>query len=135
MIGPKAQRIAKELWRVLEVYLFFVVSVLGCTGLGKIPSSLNAKSKDRSSDPKLEQRLSFKAAPGVVVPPYQLVWLNCFGASKPALVQKQFHGADNSPLLSSVEYFRSNPQLSMPVLSSPEGMTIGLQQVQRPLLI
>ncbi|NTV46734.1 MAG: hypothetical protein HGB11_09530 [Chlorobiales bacterium] len=135
MIGPKAQRIAREFWRILEVYLFFVVSILGCTGFSKVPSSFNAKSKDRSSDRKLEQRLSFKAAPGEIVSPYQLVWLTNFNSGKVDLVQKQFRGTFNSPLILPLEYYRSNPLLSVPALSSPEGMAIGLQQVQTPLLI
>lgn len=139
MTGPKAQRIAREFWRILEVYLFFVVSVLGCTGLGKAPFSFSSKSKDRSSNQKLERRLSLKAVPGEVVPPHymkdQLVWLIDFGAGKSHVSQKQFGNIFCSPLLVPLEYYHSNPQLSTPLLSSTEGVCISLNQVRSPLLI
>ncbi|NTW49125.1 MAG: hypothetical protein HGB19_05210 [Chlorobiales bacterium] len=139
MTGPKAQRIVREFWRILEVYLFFVVSVLGCTGLGKAPFSLSTKSKDRSSDPKLERRLSLKVASGEVVPPDymkdQLVWLKDFGVGKIDISHKQFGDTFNSPLLSPREFYHSNPLLSIPLLSSPEGVAINLNQVRSPLLI
>ncbi|NTW50804.1 MAG: hypothetical protein HGB19_13950, partial [Chlorobiales bacterium] len=69
MRGPKIHRFVREFWRILEVYLFFIVSVLGCTGLGKAPFQYSSKSKDRNSNQKLEQRLPLQSRAGLIAPP------------------------------------------------------------------
>jgi len=63
------QRAIRELWRLLEVYLFFVVSVLGCTGLGKVPSSSSSRGKDKSCERKIERRLPLQIKHSLIAPP------------------------------------------------------------------
>ncbi|ACF13749.1 hypothetical protein Ctha_1286 [Chloroherpeton thalassium ATCC 35110] len=85
------QRVTRELWRLLEVYLFFVVSVLGCTGLGKAPSSLSSKSKERNCDRKIEKNLPLHSKTTLIAPP------------KFVLIGSPFQAVDALPRMSCVQ--------------------------------
>jgi len=68
MTGSTLQQLAKGIWRILEVYLFFIVSVLGFTGLGKAPFSVNNK-KDKPNTGQVVRHLSDAVFTPLVFPP------------------------------------------------------------------
>lgn len=104
MVSPKAHRFVREFWRILEVYLFFIVSVLGCTGLGNAPFQYSSKSKDRTSNQKLEKRLPLETRAGLIVPPEYIInighWHVAEGRAHVAS-QKDASGDDDSSIADS----------------------------------
>ncbi|ACF13754.1 hypothetical protein Ctha_1291 [Chloroherpeton thalassium ATCC 35110] len=49
----KIHLVAKEFWRLLEVYLFLVISVLGGQAIAKNTYLLSSKSKDKTAETRL----------------------------------------------------------------------------------
>ncbi|ACF13280.1 hypothetical protein Ctha_0812 [Chloroherpeton thalassium ATCC 35110] len=103
MTGSTLQQLAKGFWRILEVYLFFIVSVLGFTGLGKAPFSLNSK-KDKPNGRQVERYLSEEVVGSLILPPCLpnhgfLTILKCKGLS----IKKTVHATadEDEPSLAS----------------------------------
>ncbi|NTV46610.1 MAG: hypothetical protein HGB11_08865, partial [Chlorobiales bacterium] len=143
--------------RILEVYLFFIVSVLGCTGLGKAPFQYSSKSKDKNSNQKLEQRLPLQQRAGLIIPPEFLnigQWHVTEGRSHVDSQKESsgdddgvadlkvskagsFSGTSNPPLLTAIEFYHhilihSTNTSHNPDAKSPD---IAPRQVLSPLLI
>lgn len=156
MTGPKLHRFVREFWRILEVYLFFIVSVLGCTALGNAPS-YSSKSKDRNSSQKFEKRLPTQTRAGLIAPPEFLSighWNVTEGrshisnqkessgddeasAALSASKDRHFANASNSPFLSPIEFYHHILNHTSGTFHHLEATTPDLspKQILTPLLI
>lgn len=67
--GTNIQKIAREFWRLIEVYLFFLVSVLGSTGFTKAPSSLSSKSKEHNTQNEIVLLVPLQTHAHLIAPP------------------------------------------------------------------
>ena len=151
------QRVTRELWRLLEVYLFFVVSVLGCTGLGKAPSSLSSKSKG-ASERRIEKSLPLQSKTTLIAPPKFVIIGSAFQArdafahlscakeeatdddAAPTRIfrspEKTFSNAFYTPLLGTVDFYLLNLHSSKkrPADFIADLTALNLLQISTPLL-
>jgi len=72
MTSTHIKQISKEIWRLLEVYLFFVVSVMGGVCIGKISQTGKAKLKSSTEihqvDLSLYQKKQLDVNTGAIKP-------------------------------------------------------------------
>jgi hypothetical protein len=96
MTSPGAKQITKGIWRLLEVYLFFVVSVMGGVCFGKIAQTGKSKLSQKTEIHQVDYTALQKRT------------LECF--AKPHTFKSKTADSENShysPQITSVSYWRS----------------------------
>ncbi len=154
--GTNINKVAREFWRIVEVYIFFLISVLGSTGFAKAPSSISAKGKDYRTQNEIVRLVPLQSHAHLIAPPRIIsgVFVSTSHGSvqkkdiessdeeidRPALLSSLKHPSlfsiSCSPFLTPTEFF-SRP--SQPIVLFPRNITSNqtshLHALSLPLLI